>query len=594
MPSITYWNRLEPRPRTDDLAGPLAARVRDPLWFLTRQWQFGEFRAEDAGSPAYVRLAYRETPVLAWRPEGGTFEAIDGSAPLEELVETEAFTDHTGLQVELGQLVEDLLGAAGLPGVLPLLRTAYPIAVRTEAHLALNPDGDEARLLRIAGGRAIDGVELFRDAAAAAPSLPGRLTVPPSEVPGPDRPAVLDVLNAFRAEVAALYEEIGRADAPAWKPDRLEYGVEVRAALADGGEALLHADPGADGDFDWYAFDRSVASSPSAEGRPVAKPQTRSVLATYVRFRGMPNHRWWDFESGTTDFGAIEPDRRDLAKLLVMDFMLIAGNDWFVVPLALPAGTLCQIDALVVHDVFGGATHVPRADAGAVGAGAPGPAAAGATPSRRGARVPWSMFSIAAPDGVAPFFLLPPTAATAVQESVAVEEVRLLRDETANMVWGIEHTLEGGLGQPLAGQERAQLAAAAAAVGEPEAPPTSAPLRYQLETLVPENWIPFLPLVINPQRGDIALERAAVVRARPDGTLIAIRPRGRILSPPERDPYVVQEQEVTRVGTRISRVVCRSRWIDGSTHLWIARRKTAGAGEGSSGLKYDLAKGRGQ
>jgi hypothetical protein len=46
---------------------------------------------------------------------------------------------------------------------------------------------------------------------------------------------------------------------------------------------------------------------------------------------------------------------------------------------------------------------------------------------------------------------------------------------------------------------------------------------------------------------------------------------------------------VPRAGTSVVRLCCRSRWIDGSTHLWIARRKSAGAGEGSSGLRYDLA-----
>jgi hypothetical protein len=36
-------------------------------------------------------------------------------------------------------------------------------------------------------------------------------------------------------------------------------------------------------------------------------------------------------------------------------------------------------------------------------------------------------------------------------------------------------------------------------------------------------------------------------------------------------------------------VVRRSRWIDGSVHLWSARQKTTGAGEGQSGLRFDLA-----
>ncbi len=60
MASITRWNRLEPRPRARDLNDTLAAKPRDPLWLLTRQWQFGEFHGEDAASPrlrAHHRLA---------------------------------------------------------------------------------------------------------------------------------------------------------------------------------------------------------------------------------------------------------------------------------------------------------------------------------------------------------------------------------------------------------------------------------------------------------------------------------------------------------------------------------------------------------
>jgi hypothetical protein len=30
-----------------------------------------------------------------------------------------------------------------------------------------------------------------------------------------------------------------------------------------------------------------------------------------------------------------------------------------------------------------------------------------------------------------------------------------------------------------------------------------------------------------------------------------------------------------------------TRWSDGSTHLWLARRKTTGAVAGSSGLQFD-------
>ena len=34
----------------------LSARVFDPLWLLTRQWQVGEFQGEDAGMPVLARV----------------------------------------------------------------------------------------------------------------------------------------------------------------------------------------------------------------------------------------------------------------------------------------------------------------------------------------------------------------------------------------------------------------------------------------------------------------------------------------------------------------------------------------------------------
>jgi hypothetical protein len=56
-----------------DLKHSLAAQVRDPLWFLARQWQLGEFRGEDA---ALARLHPVRRPLFAHRRLG--LEADDG------------------------------------------------------------------------------------------------------------------------------------------------------------------------------------------------------------------------------------------------------------------------------------------------------------------------------------------------------------------------------------------------------------------------------------------------------------------------------------------------------------------------------------
>ena len=39
-----------------------------------------------------------------------------------------------------------------------------------------------------------------------------------------------------------------------------------------------------------------------------------------------------DFEDSVTDFGQLDTEHVDLAKLLVMEFTLVFGNNWFTVP----------------------------------------------------------------------------------------------------------------------------------------------------------------------------------------------------------------------------------------------------------------------
>src|SRR5262249_12694770 len=94
MPSITSWMRLEPRCRNVEMTTSLQARIYDPLWLLARQWQLGEFQAEDNGSPIIAswraetaRLTrYHSGPI---KPNTISAPAYDGKLPLEALVERE-------------------------------------------------------------------------------------------------------------------------------------------------------------------------------------------------------------------------------------------------------------------------------------------------------------------------------------------------------------------------------------------------------------------------------------------------------------------------------------------------------------------------
>src|SRR6185312_6067754 len=88
MSSVTSWTRLEPRTRSERLPG-LEARIHDPLWMLTRQWQFGEFRAEDAGSPISVRVQGEQASLTSYTANGAT-TALGSGMPLDRIVEREA------------------------------------------------------------------------------------------------------------------------------------------------------------------------------------------------------------------------------------------------------------------------------------------------------------------------------------------------------------------------------------------------------------------------------------------------------------------------------------------------------------------------
>jgi hypothetical protein len=68
LPTVALWNRLEGRPRTNDFSRALRAEVRDPLWMLSRQWQLGEFRGADAGSPVTATFHVGVTTPTAFRP----------------------------------------------------------------------------------------------------------------------------------------------------------------------------------------------------------------------------------------------------------------------------------------------------------------------------------------------------------------------------------------------------------------------------------------------------------------------------------------------------------------------------------------------
>src|SRR5204863_8594888 len=104
--------------------------------------------------------------------------------------------------------------------------------------------------------------------------------------------------------------------------------------------------------LDWHSFD-AVAAGAEYSGGTKQTPHATSFFPTAVQFDGMPNTRHWTFEEGATNFGDIKPDTTDISKLLLIEFGLVFANDWFLLPIELPVGSLTEIRGLAVTNTFG-------------------------------------------------------------------------------------------------------------------------------------------------------------------------------------------------------------------------------------------------
>jgi hypothetical protein len=151
----------------------------------------------------------------------------------------------------------------------------------------------------------------------------------------------------------------------------------------------------------------------------------------------------------------------------------------------------------------------------------------------------------------------------------------------ANLAWAVERLISGPHGRPI-NRHQTETVRRAATTSSSDAP--NAPLVYHLATQVPVHWIPLVP-VRNRPTDPLHLRRTSLLQGGPEG-LMEPMPLGRILLPGH--ALELHEEEVPRAGARVIRAFQCARSADGSTHLWMARRKTHGRGEGFSGLRFDV------
>jgi hypothetical protein len=598
-PAVLTWNRLEPRPRTREFDRTIRAEVRDALWMLTRQWQFGEFKGEDTGTAVFSKIQIETTKLKKLSQRGNASQALDESIPLETEVEKEAVPFDLGTRLEAGRhwlrLLKKRLPAATATTIISdMLIATAPISLQFQlpaqgadnAALYSSPEAWQVSAA-VANGRTIDGGALYM-------WLVDNPTLNASEfIPGSDGD-----LNDAGVEFVAWFTRVycqpsGAADS-AWHENHLEYQFACSLPESDGTTTVLSAEEYYQGHVDWHTFDVQEtlpASSSSdmkvtaAEGDIVTKDFT--VIPSPVQFAGMPAPRWWEMEDYNIDLGDIDAATTDTAKILLAEFGLIYSNDWTLMPYNVPVGSLSTVKSIVVKDVFGQRTIVEHSGKG------------NASNWER-----WNMYTMYSREtgqSHADTRLFIPPVLDDLMESKPVEQVSFIRDEMANMVWGIETIIPDDFAGGKEGYEAAvkyrqyleSLNPTPPAVVAPV--PNDAKIHYQIATTVPENWIPFIPVKLGTAvtSREIQLQRAAMPRVIPEQDTTRVRPRTELLrygldnGTGMWSPYYVFEEEVPKSGAVVNRTWQRTRWSDGSVVTWLGRRKTNGRGEQTSGLAFD-------
>ncbi len=619
-PRISH--RLETRTRLYDVTDALRFRVHDPLWMLSRQWQMGEFRGNDAGTAmsvlAWVRKMKPQKYALG--KDGKLGVITSQNRPMEPLVEEIDREITPQVRVESAVYFMDMLEeAANITAAekkalvesfvrhpklaLDEAGLSMPRSSVEESGIAAFTESRNTRLVRFkaaCAGKIFDGYKLYQqqkpDAIVSDPALAYKLT---------------ELLKAYRSWFGSRYCPNRGAQTTTWDTSSLGYHFTAENDLG-----VYTAEDYAGGRLSWYSFDLEKRKSGTTHGSVYAV----KTLPTLASYPGAPNKRLWQFEDQKVFMGN-STGMQAKGNIAFLQYATMYGNDWMLFPLKTEVGTCVEIDSIHVYDSFG-VRVVVKGWAGKDD----GPAA---TFGQQ-----WQMFSTAPVNQESPAeasageLLFPPVLSRTL-EGAPIEEVSFLRDEMANMLWGVETRLDDGCGSSLDASllasdvqqhidekyqdevERARISISKDDDGKTVVKSSrEAEYKYSLMNSVPLNWIPFVPQHIKTDQEkklyqgflggrEVAFRRGVmpcyVVSEGQKGSYYPVRPQSSILKPKRvrvngkmgDTPLFIDEEQIQGVGTLIVKNCQRARWIGGKTYTWMGYSKQIKHTQGVSGLEFD-------
>ena len=534
----------------DEQAQALSAPVRDPVWFLSRQWQTGAYTADDGGDPIRVAVAATTAPITT-TGTGGVMTQPGVEAEPASNTSAMDTAARVSMAAELFRIMRDqAMSTDRVTAVRTALAAALPLRPVTATsamapHTGRLPDA-AALIALLAGALDPDGT------GDPFPAIPGIDLATARQA----EPALRTWYAWTRQQVATL-GSTGDNRPESWDSTHLAYTAPAQAQLT-AGPLDLHLDAYDGTGLDWYVFDRSVLAPATAPA-----PSPTAIRPAPVTFAGMPEPRFWALERGDVNLDLVSGT--DPAHALLATFAHAYSNDWFLVPLDVAPGAT-MIDLLQVTDSFGTTTTVVAAVALDAPTGS------------------WRMWEIT-PDtvtatdaalGVRVF--LPP--GTPPLEGPAHEDLLIARDEMANLGWIIELTTHDEDGSAVDRNRRwLQLRPAS----DPAYNPATArdATSYRLGTSLPDYWYPLLAQTGPGGAPELAL--AALPPGAADVSDDGVA--GHII--PHTAQTVLADEEAARTGTRVSRVNRLTR-VGGTRTGWRARVRRPGTGQASSGLRFDI------
>lgn len=604
------YRKLSSRTRTEDFTEALSMEVYDPLWMLGRQWQFGRFTGNDCGSTVTSKIITAKQRVCDLNL-GDKYTPFTLDSPLEYEVEKQNHEIDYQVRVESALHFMWMYRLGVYDSLFKDLVAKFPLdplssAAENKGLEDLVVDSNERlqKMARFYGPRLFDGYKLYLSKYS----------------PKTDKETFKAKLQQYKEWFSKKYLPLGKDARNCWNPEKL--GYEVKMAVQDD---IYAAEDYHTGRLSWYSFDEA----PNDTGKVAALSydcKTLTYIPTRATFPGAPSPRLWDFENTKVSFSNYSnKDFSQIASAVIVKFVTMFTNDWMIVPLEVEMGYLMRIQDIEVRDSFGEVFHIANT-----------PEMVDAKKNDVGFESRWAMFSTARSQAYTqrnfspvPGLLFPPTLNQTV-EGNPLEEVQFLRDEMANMMWGVETRVSDGCGGSMDGRTLSDRVLGKVNLNKPFGQKldgnmlmsrvadafgkkgTDLAARIVAESLdadsdgrvadgseysylfmnrVPINWIPFIP-----QRKEGSLREIRFRRGRMpiwfNGDYQSVRPMSSLLKV-ERDsagkviPRFVNEEEVLGYGTKVVLNAQRTRWFDGKIFTWRGFTKKISGYQANSGLMFD-------